>query len=147
MSKNVYIKKVDEFFKHDKYVSLVKDYKIMEFTVDLVIGTSVFINFGPMVKEVMQSILLATSYDSDRDTLCDTNNYKQVILDEKDYGDFIVYDSAYGLFIKVFNKNDLSWIPLVYAYYDSWPGLLCEAPYTCPLNNSSELKKCGVVYE
>ena len=57
MSKNVYIKKVDEFFKHDKYVSLVKNYKIMEFTVDLVIGTDVFIDFPKGTpKEVIQKI-------------------------------------------------------------------------------------------
>lgn len=76
MSKNVYIKKVDEFFKHDKYVSLVKDYKIMEFTVDLVIGTNVFIDFAKGTpKEVIQKILLANSYDSSANRLQGTNNY------------------------------------------------------------------------
>ena len=75
MSKNVYIKKVDEFFKHDKYVSLVKDYKIMEFTVDLVIGTNVLIDFPKGTpKEVMQKILLANSYDSSANSVEGTNN-------------------------------------------------------------------------
>ena len=147
MSKNVYIKKVDDFFKHDKYVSLVKDFKIMEFTVDLVIGTNVFIDFAKGTpKEVMQKILLANSYDSSANRLQGTNNYKDLELDEHDYGNFIIYDSYCGLFIKVFDKNDLSWIPLVYGYYTDWPDLLCEAPHTCPISNSSELKKCGVVY-
>ena len=145
MAKQVYFKKIDEFFKHDKYISIVKNFKIMEFEVDLVIGANVFISFGARIKEEIQAILLANSYDSDRGVLYNTNNYKEVILDETDYGNFIVYDSCYGKFIKVFNKNDLSWIPLVYAYYSDWPDLLCEAPYTCPISNSSELKKCGVV--
>lgn len=143
MSKNVYIKKVDEFFKHDKYVSLVKDYKIMEFTVDLVIGMDVFIDFGARIKEEIQAILLANSYDSSANRLYGTNNYKQVELDEHDYGNFIVYDSCYGLYIKVFDKNDLSWIPLVYAYYSEWPEFLIDKPGTCELKDSSELIQCG----
>ena len=144
MSKNVYIKKVDEFFKHDKYVSLVKDYKIMEFTVDLVIGTNVFIDFAKGTpKEVMQKILLANSYDSSRNMLQGTNDYKQVELDEHDYGNFIIYDSYCGLFIKVFDKNDLSWIPLVYEYYAECPEFLMEEPGTCELKDSSELIQCG----
>ena len=143
MSKNVYIKKVDEFFKHDKYVSLVKDYKIMEFTVDLVIGADVFISFGARIKEEIQAILLANSYDSSANRLYGTNNYKQVELDEHDYGNFIVYDSCYGWFIKVFDKNDLSWIPLVYAHYADFPDFLVDAPGTCKLKNSSELIQCG----
>ena len=143
MSKNVYIKKVDEFFKHDKYVSLVKDYKIMEFTVDLVIGTNVFIDFGARIKEEIQAILLANSYDSSANRLYGTNNYKQVELDEYDYGNFIIYDSYCGWFIKVFDKNDLSWIPLVYAHYADFPDFLVDEPGTCELKDSSELIQCG----
>ena len=143
MAKQVYFKKIDEFFKHDKYVSLVKNYKIMEFTVDLVIGMDVFIDFGARIKEEIQAILLANSYDSSANRLYGTNNYKQVELDEHDYGNFIVYDSCYGLYIKVFDKNDLSWIPLVYAYYSEWPEFLIDEPSTCKLKDSSELIQCG----
>ena len=144
MSNAVYIKKVEEFFKHDEYVSLTKNYKIMEFTVDLVIGVHVFIDFPKGTpKEVMQKILLANTYDSSTNRLYGTNNYKQVELNEHDYGNFIVYDSCYGLYIKVFNKNDLSWIPLVYAYYSEWPELLIDEPGICELKNSSELIQCG----
>lgn len=144
MSKHVYIKKVEEFFKHDKYVSLVKNYKIMEFTVDLVIGTNVFIDFAKGTpKEVIQKILLANSYDSSANSLQGTNNYKDLELDEHDYGNFIIYDNYCGWFIKVFDKNDLSWIPLVYGYYAEFPDFLMEEPGTCELKDSSELIQCG----
>lgn len=141
----VFFKKTDEFFKYNKYVSVVKDYKIMEYTVDLVIGCNVFIQFPfGIPNEILQQILLASSYDSSEHKLLGTNNYKDVQLDEHDYGNFIVYHSDYGLYIKVFNKNDLSWIPLVYDYYlEENPEGLLESPGTCQLKDSSELKKCG----
>lgn len=145
MSNKIFFKKTDEFFKHNKCVSVVKNYEIMEYTVDLVIGYNVFIDFPKGTpKDVIQQILLASSYDSMEHKLYGTNNYKDVQLNEHDYGNFIVYHSDYGMYIKVFNKNDFSWIPLVYDYYleqDS-EGLL-DGPGTCPLKNSSELKKCG----
>lgn len=144
MSKDVYIKKVEEFFKHDKCVSIVKNYKIMEFTVDLVIGGNVFIDFPKGTpKEVIQKILLASTYDSSDHVLYGTNNYKDVQLDEHDYGNFIIYDSYCGMYIKVFDKNDLSWIPLVYAYYTECPNRLMQEPDTCELKDSSELIQCG----
>lgn len=144
MSKHVYIKKVEEFFKHDKCVSVVKNYKIMEYTVDLVIGCNVFIDFPKRTpKEVIQKILLASTYDSSDHVLYGTNNYKDVQLDEHDYGNFIIYDSYCGCFIKVFDKNDLSWIPLVYTYYTECPDYLIQEPGTCELKDSSELIQCG----
>ena len=141
----VFFKKTDEFFKYNKCVSVVKDYKIMEYTVDLVIGCNVFIQFPLGIpNEILQQILLASSYDSSEHKLLGTNNYNDVQLDEHDYGNFIVYHSEYGLYIKVFNKNDLSWIPLVYDYYlEQNPEGLFESPSMCPLKDSSELKKCG----
>lgn len=141
----VFLKKMDEFFKYNKCVSVVKNYKIMEYTVDLVIGWDVFIDFPKGTpKEVIQQILLASSYDSSEHKLLGTNNYKDVQLDEHDYGTFIVYHSEYGLYIKVFSKNDLSWIPVVYDHYlEQTPEGLFEHPGMCPLKDSSELKKCG----
>ena len=145
MSNEIFFKKADEFFKFNKCVSVVKNYKIMEYTVDLVIGWNVFIDFPKGTpKDVIQQILLASSYDSREHKLLGTNNYKDVQLDEHDYGNYIVYHSEYGIYIKVFNKNDWSWVPLVYDYYlEETPDGLLDGPGTCPLKDSSELKKCG----
>ena len=145
MINKVFFKKTDEFFKYNKCVSVVKNYKIMEYTVDLAIGWNVFIDFPKGTpKYVMQQILLASSYDSREHKLLGTNNYKDVQLDEHDYANFIVYRSDYGMYIKVFNKDDWSWVPLVYDYYlEQNPDGLFDDPGTCPLKDSSELKKCG----
>lgn len=146
MSNKIFFKKTDEFFKHNKCVSVVKNYEIMEYTVDLVIGYNVFIDFPKGTpKDVIQQILLANSYNSMEHKLWGTNNYKDVQLNEHDYGNYIVYhNSDYGMYIKVFNKNDLSWISLAYNHYlEQASDGLFNGPGTCSLKNSSELKKCG----
>lgn len=139
-----FISLIEDFFKYDKHISLEKQFPILEYKVDLAIGTNVFVEFDEKHHknqtqedmERMQKISLANTY---RDGyLHNTNKYEEQKSIINKYDGFTTYDFNGAFFIRVFDKKCLSWIPFVYGKYIEFPDLLDEKP-TPYVGHSSEL--------
>ena len=139
-----FIQLVKDFFRYDKYICIQEQFKIMEFRVDLAIGTNVFVEFDENQHkysleediERMQKISLANTYSNGY--LLNTNNYKEVGYEYKEYEGFCTYCLPGAFFIRVNDKNCLTWIPLMYEHYCEYMDFL-DIPPTPYLGNSKDL--------
>ena len=140
-----FIQNVKDFFKYDNYVSIIEQFRIMEYRVDLVIGNSCFIEFdeeyhkfkSDLDYDRMQKITLANTYNKNSKYLMNTNNYKEVNSEIKEYEGFIIYNFSGGIFIRVFEEKCLSWIPIMYEHYNEYMDFL-DVPPTSYYDEKSE---------
>jgi hypothetical protein len=136
---------VKGFFKHDNYVSIQEDVKMMEFTVDLTIGLYVAVEYddGSEVDiERMQKIALSNTahvyWKDSKVYLHNTNDYKEKSYRITEYDGFTTYDIDGAFFIRVSDVNNLTWIPLVYDYYCEYIDFMFEDMET-PVEHSDDL--------
>ena len=142
-----FINNVKDFFKYDKFISIETQVNIMEFRVDMIIGTSIFVEFDEAHHKKqtqedivrMQKIALANTYDTRDGYLCNTNDYKEMHYEHKEYDGFSTFEFNGAFFIRVTDKSCLTWIPLMYEHYSEYMNFLYE-PISIPkISHSDEL--------
>ena len=124
----------------------------MEFRVDLAIGLNVFVEYdekhhnNQIDKDIdrMKKIALSQTYDDGY--LMYTNDFTEVYYEVYEYDNFTIYDFNGATFIRVYNKNCLTWIPLMYECYVEYMDFLNIKPKQIPLKHSNELKKCKILF-
>lgn len=133
---------IKDFFKYDKYINIETQTQVMNYRIDMTIGSMCCVEFDEndhkynKVEDIkrMKEISLAMSFDNDG-CFMDANDIKNVNIDTLLKTDnFDVYECYGLLWIRLRNIRDLSWIPIMYDHYAEYMDFLSE-DFKCKYND------------
>ena len=143
------VNNVKDFFRFKEDIIIQENVQMMEFTVDLTIGSDVVVEYDdgsiPNI-ERMQKIALSRNTDEYQGlmSLWGKNNYREVTYEVTHYQGFTIFDVEYITFIRVRDIHSLAWIPFVYECYQDYQEGLFE-PMTTPIKYSGDLENTPIV--